>query len=558
LALHSGRFAFVNLILCFTFLFLPRILFCPPLFAAPLENIHSALQKVFEESSRSAVPESDVASFPHYSPALVSDVYLDNNYSPIWVDASGPTRRADILYNVLKKSSEEGLNPTDYSLSSLDALWQSSDPSSLAHLDILLTCTLHSYVSDVREGRIDPCKKNPDLFACARDRNIPMADLVNQMVSIGNLTDFLGDQAPETIQYNDLKRALSRYRKIETDGGWPTIPDGPLLKTGAKSTQIPLIRERLIASGDMVLSDPLKNELYYDGALVSAVIRFQKRHGLTQDGIIGNSTRAALNIPVSTKIRRIIINMERLRWISRDLNERYVLVNIASFRLSVFDNSGFLFEMPVIVGSSYRKTPVFSEYIQYIDFNPYWNIPPFIAITDILPKLKADASYLSDRKIRVFDGWKTDAVELSNDGINWAEITPSEMGGLKLRQDPGPLNPLGQVKFMFPNRFAVYLHDSPSKDLFERTERTFSSGCIRVSEPVKLASYLLGGESGGFDEATIQGIIDKGDRKVVSLQAPVAAHIIYLTVCVGPDGLIYFNRDIYGRDKILEKALFED
>jgi murein L,D-transpeptidase YcbB/YkuD len=212
--------------------------------------------------------------------------------------------------------------------------------------------------------------------------------------------------------------------------------------------------------------------------------------------------------------------------------------------------------MPVIVGNNYRETPVFSDVITYIEFNPFWNIPPTIARDDILPRLKKDPAWLSTMGIHVFDGWKADSVELFPETIQWDSISKSRMAAFKLRQDPGPNNFLGRVKFMFPNRFAVYLHDTPAQELFQRTIRTFSSGCIRLSKPLELAALLLEPDNNGWNPDKIRRTVDGGIRTVVKLKSPLPIHIVYLTAYTDSEGCVCFKKDIYGRDELLVKALF--
>jgi murein L,D-transpeptidase YcbB/YkuD len=250
------------------------------------------------------------------------------------------------------------------------------------------------------------------------------------------------------------------------------------------------------------------------------------------------------------------MNMERSRWISHDLGDVRVGVTIAGFKLVVFNDGKLELAMPVIVGKTYHKTPVFSDMIKYLEFNPFWNIPTGIARNEMLPKLKKDPMYLRERNIRVFSSWGEDAKELDSTKIDWNDVG-SNITRYKLRQDPGPANALGTVKFMFPNKYNVYLHDTPSHNLFQRTGRTFSHGCIRVSEPLELASYLLGGEEKGWGIDRVREIVSGGKRTIVSLEKPIPVHITYRTVWIGPDGTVRFSEDVYGRDKLLEKALYE-
>lgn len=486
----------------------------------------------------------------------IADVYRENGFEPLWVDARGPTRKAAVLLNVLKSSSNEGLDAEDYHPARIESLWDNLDSKSLASVDILLTSSLHAYVSDVREGRLDPCLKNPDLFTCARDRRIDPVDLIAEAMSVPDLNLFLQNQPPDNDQYRNLRNILKQYREIDKNGGWPEVPEGPVLKPGMNDPRVPLIRKRLSAAVLPMPSELNDDTFIYDDATADAVMQFQEVHGLDVDGIFGEATRTAMNVPASSIIRRILINMERLRWLSRGAGNRFVIVNIASFQLAVIEDAHIVLQMPVIVGKNYRETPVFSDLISYIEFNPFWNIPPSIAQNDILPKLKKDPSYLAEMGIHVFDGWQAEAKELDPALIQWDTISRSQAAAFKFRQNPGPKNFLGRVKFMFPNRFSVYLHDTPSQDLFKYTTRTFSSGCIRLSRPLELAAVLLEGNDNRWNPDMIRQTVESGTRTVAKLGSPIPIHIVYLTAYTDMSGCVCFSKDVYGRDRLLEQALF--
>jgi murein L,D-transpeptidase YcbB/YkuD len=264
-----------------------------------------------------------------------------------------------------------------------------------------------------------------------------------------------------------------------------------------------------------------------------------------------------MNIPVEKLIRRIVINMERWRWLSHDLGETRVEVNIAGFVLGVFKMESIELAMLVIVGKLQHETPVCSDMITYLEFSPYWNIPPSIAENEMLPELEKDSRYLAERSIRVFSSWAADAAELDSTGIDWDEVGDAIVR-YKLRQDPGPDNALGTVKFVFPNKHNVYLHDTPAHNLFGRSQRAFSHGCIRVSRPHELAAQLLGGEENGWGIDRIKEIIASRERTVVRLEEPVPVHIAYRTVWLDTDGSVHFREDVYGRDRLLEEALFQN
>ena len=287
-----------------------------------------------------------------------------------------------------------------------------------------------------------------------------------------------------------------------------------------------------------------------------SVKQFQTRHRLNPDGAVGPKTLAAMNISAHEIVRKIMINMARWRWQAHRLGEKYILVNIANFNLSGFNNGEVEINFPVIVGKSQAQTPVFSDNVQHVTFNPFWNIPVSIAKEEELAGLRNDPFYLAKRHIRVFPNWNEDAEELDSTTMDWNTISESQISGYRLRQDPGPWNALGSVKFIFPNKYDVYMHATSHPQLFQEKQRDFSHGCIRVSAPLVLAQFILSDGEKNWRQQEIEEIIQQGERKVVVAKTPVPVHITYQTTWVGDDGLVYFGRDIYGRDKKLGQALF--
>jgi murein L,D-transpeptidase YcbB/YkuD len=248
--------------------------------------------------------------------------------------------------------------------------------------------------------------------------------------------------------------------------------------------------------------------------------------------------------------------MARWRWQEHDLGSRYIIVNIANFDLKAVEDDQVVLNMAVIVGKFQHQTPVFSHRVQYVDFNPFWNIPNSIARNEELPELRKDPMYLVKRKVRLFSSWQNDAVELDSTAIDWNSVSPREMNRYLLRQDPGPWNALGPVKLVFPNRYNVYIHGTPTQELFEHSTRSFSHGCIRASQPLMLAEFALAKEKEDWSLQKIKEIVDSGKRKIVTVFAPLPVHITYQTVWVDKTGTIHFNNDIYGRDRKLAEILF--
>ncbi|MCI0667249.1 MAG: L,D-transpeptidase family protein [Methylococcaceae bacterium] len=522
--------------------------------AADETSLNAALRKVLNRQAADALGiEGRRMTAMQISEALLKR-YREQDLRPVWVTPEGPGERAAVLYETLKSAPEEGLRSEDYRVSELGSLWPSRKDEDLAKLEILLSVGLAAYMADAREGRADPRKLATELSASAQSRRVDPVDLAVEAVHAEDLGGFLASQPPAHVQYRRLKKALSEYRALAAEGEWQAVPGGETLKPGMESERIPIVRQRLIRSADLSSGGP--DSRRYDPDLETAVKRFQKRYHLDGDGAIGKKTVAAMNIPISQLIRRITINMERWRWLSRDLGDRRIFVNIAGFYLQGSHDGSIDLSMPVIVGEKYHKTPVFSASIQYLEFNPFWNIPSSIASDELYPELLKDRYHLKKKNIRMFLGSGQDAIEVDSSAIDWARVGRLGILRYRLRQDPGPKNSLGNVKFMFPNRFNVYLHDTPTQHLFKRSRRDFSHGCIRVSRPLELASYLLGGTEKGWDIEKMKKIIESRKRTVVNLEKPYPIHILYRTAAVDENGLVYFADDVYERDRMLEEALF--
>lgn len=362
--------------------------------------------------------------------------------------------------------------------------------------------------------------------------------------------------APPFFQYRELQKKLADYRALAARGGWPSIPAGNTLKPGMEDQRVTIIRKRLAVTRELTPEN--MDSAVFDAALAEAVERFQKRHNLNPDGVVGNQTLATMNVPVAVRIKQIIINMERYRWLKRKMSDRLVAVNIAGFEAFAGNPGKFDLKMPVIVGKQYHKTPVFSDTIKYVVINPYWNLTTSIASNETLPRLKKDPHYLEKHHMRIFQGWGPDAPELDATTIDWSKVSKKDMNRYRVRQDPGPDNALGTLKLVFPNKYNVYLHDTPAHGLFKQDRRAFSHGCIRMDRPAEMAAWVLGGEEKGWSLARVNEIVASRKRQVFVLDQPTPVYILYRTAFVNPeDNTLYFYEDIYGRDQLLAKALFD-
>ena len=479
---------------------------------------------------------------------VIPALYQERDYSPLWTNQH-PIRQ---LLDAIGSIGADGLDPADYHLAALEQLQQQTgskaSPAQLADFDILLTDSLVRLGYHLMIGKVDPVALdqnwNMDKTVGDLDTVLAMADAVTNG-SVDQLIDSLRPQAPI---YAQMKTALARVQRIAAAGGWQPLAEGPAIKPGMSDSRVPALRERLAVSGEFTGTD--RQSSVYDAALEQAVRLFQRRHGLEDDGIIGKGTLQALNVPVEQRIDQLRVNLERARWILRDLPADYVLVDIAGFHVSLVRDSNVVWETRAQVGKPYRTTPVFRSEITYMDMNPTWTVPPTILRKDVLPALKRDPEYLQKKNMRVLD---KQGNTIDPASVDWS-LYPAAGFPYMIRQDPGPANALGRIKFMFPNKHLVYLHDTPSKSLFDRTERAFSSGCIRIDKPYEFAELLLDDpQQWGPDE--ILKAIDNKQTRSVSLPQPITVLLLYWTVDFDADGNVVFKQDIYERDAAIVAGL---
>lgn len=473
--------------------------------------------------------------------------YAARQYEPVWVNTLGPLPRASSLVGAVLDAAKDGLEPADYITPGIQALFLAKDAAGMAKLEAALTWAFVRLTSDLASGRTVPGEVDPELFVHPHD--IDPAHILARAANVSDVRAVVMNLAPQTDAYRNLKAALERYRAIERLGGWTSMSQGRILRPGMRGPRVAELRQVLAERGEAV--DPDSD--HYDQALIDTVRDFQRRHGLTPDGAFGPSSRRALNMPVGKRIAQLVINMERLRWMPDDLGQRYAFVNLADFRLEVVFDNEVVYESRVVVGSNIDRTPVFSDRMTYLVVNPYWNIPPSIAGKEMLPKLREDPYALEKKGIRVFANWGATAPEIDPGEIDWHNVSSTRFP-YKLRQDPSRRNALGRIKFMFPNKFNIYLHDTPSKAHFRRTVRNFSHGCIRVEEPFRLAKLLLGG-NGRWTDERFDGALASMKRRSISLNQPVNVHLTYLTAWVDRSGVVQFRTDVYKRDRRLTTAL---
>ncbi|MEQ8346583.1 MAG: L,D-transpeptidase family protein [Sneathiellaceae bacterium] len=528
--------------------------------------------------------------------------YTARTFRPAWSGADASSRLQQLL-QAIDEAGRHGLPPARYhqaflqqalALLPADLSETKLAPGLRADLDIAASDAFLTLAGHYMSGQVRPQSFDPEwtIHAVPGDP-VPV---LQEAERTGDLRRALAATMPQKPGYQALRTALERLTALAEEGPWPVVPDGPSLKPGMYDIRVPVLRDRLIASGDMaavtpppamspmppgrvavepaedwesgpgivaaagpvepaVIDFPALAEAY-EGDLVAGLLHFQRRHGLEPDGVVGPKTLAALNVSLADRIRQVELNLERWRWLPADLGRRYVLVNIAGQDYRLIEDGVERLYGRTIVGQAYRSTPVFSDEIEYLVFNPKWTVPRRLAIEDKLPKIKEDPDFLRREGFTVYTGWGEDAVEIQPEYIDWHGLSKNNFP-FRLVQAPGDLNALGRVKFLFPNKYDVYLHDTPSRHLFERATRTFSSGCIRVEHPLSLAEHLLSTER-GWDRARIEGALERDTERWIRLSEPVPVHLLHWTAWLDPDGTLQFRDDLYGRDALLDDALAPD
>lgn len=484
------------------------------------------------------------------------DAYHENGLVALWMTESGPDSHARALLTAIGTAAEHGLDPQDYHYQHLLSRWQLADGRPSAELDMLITDALISWVNDVNHGRVHTDPEHPNRYINSRDRRTSAAAIVTAFRDHPDPEACLAGLFPRHRHYKGLQAALARYRLLNQRGGWDAMPESKsTLHPGESGPVIPAIRRRLSVTGLYTDMGAESGSQVYDSELVEAVKRFQLYNGLAPDGVIGKQTVAVMGQTVGERIALIEMNLECWRWLDHELGDAYILVDIAGYDVQGVRNDRVEVEMRGIVGKLHHESPVFSDSIKYMEFNPYWNLTPSIARHETVPKLRKNSDYLAKNHMRVFDGWGPAARELNPDTIDCsAVINP---GKYKFRQDPGPCNALGRVKFIFPNKYSIYLHDTPNHTLFERAERSFSHGCIRLSEPTELAKWILDVDESDWTGATVDTVLEGYERTVKTLQTPLPVHLTYESAWIDGDGQLRFAPDVYGRDLLLQQALYE-
>lgn len=506
------------------------------------------------EEYRGGFPEGEDVNFYQQ----LNEFYEQRYHRSIWFEEGQFKRNPKPLIREIKNSYAEGLNPADYHLQFIEDcikdgnLFSDQSLDKRALLDILLTNAYLSLASDYLNGKID-AEIIIDDYNYQAD-SLKEQNLLEELLEKKDIVQTLKQLLPQTENYKKLKQKLADYRNSEKINEWPQIDSGELLVEEAEGQRVVQLITNLSARNYLNL-DQISTNNYFDQSVKRAVVRFQLDNGLKADGVVGAKTLKALNISLDHRIKQLIINMDRWRWLPENLGSRYIYVNIADYNLKLYEDDQIIMEMKTIVGQEQRSTPVFSDTIKYLVMNPYWYVPKSIAVKDKLPLIKKDYTYLKENNYSLFQYTGNNKLEeIDPAEIDWSKINKDNFNYL-LRQNPGNENALGRVKFMFPNRFSVYLHDTPGQYLFSETERSFSSGCIRIERPIDLAEYLLSDQE-TWNRENIKVEMTKDEEKIVYLKNPIKIYLQYNTAWVDSLGNLNFREDIYSRDQKIIKEYF--
>ena len=543
-------------------LLLPALLANPgPNFAAPQSDEVSRAIRAWLEAA--ATPQGVwIGCEPIHAGQDLVEFYRGRDYRPVWVASDGPSKAARELVAAVGQVDRHGLLPQDYHFSCLSA-WLSPplvhrpavlEAKELAGMDIVLADAFVNLATHLAAGKVDPRTIYPQWLSPGKKTEVFrwLADIA----APEDVRRVLAQAAPDSVEYRAAKAEARRLREVVAAGGWPEVAPGETLRAGDRASRVRQIRARLADEGDFRNRQTgAQDDTFFDADLARAVAAFQQRQGLSPDGAVGRETLAALNRSAQDRLRCVRVNLERWRWIPRDLGRRHIIVNAAAFELQAFREGRMVLEMPVIVGEAYTRTPVFSRDMTYLVVNPYWNVPPGVLARKILPKIKNDPGYLAAHHFELIRGWKEPAELMDPRRVDWSTVHPGNFPG-RLRQRPGPWNSLGRIKFIFPNDFSVYLHDTPDRHLFNRPARAFSSGCIRVKKPVDLALFVLETDPSWSPER-LDRTLAEGKPTTVTVKDPVTVHLLYWTFWVDPQGRAQYRKDIYDRDGVLWKALNE-
>lgn len=495
---------------------------------------------------------------------LVRLFYRDRAFRLAWFKNGELVPQASKFKEVINNAKDEGLDPNDYKLKDFDQLYQAyqneKDDAKRAQLqqelDIALTASYFHYGTDFYKGQTNP-KENKNSISWKVKRNKIKLNKALQTILKERESKYpYYEFAPLHPEYNGLRTALKKYRTLQQNGEWPKIEPVKKLQLKDTSPQVAVIRKRLLMEYDPARARSLQaqNDSVFDESLATLVKKFQTLNGVKADGVVGPETVKLMNISIEDRIDQLIINMERWRWIPKSFEDKYIFVNIPEYTMHVKDKGKEVLSMKVIVGKEMNSTPIFSDKLEYVVFAPFWNVPKSIVENEIKPNMLRNPNFLESQDMEIIKGDRKNFQRISASSIDWSGVTQQNFKYL-IRQRPGPKNSLGLVKFLFPNEFNVYLHDTPYDALFNQEQRGFSHGCVRLERPAELAEYLLKDDP-KWSPSAIRDAMNGKEEQWVVLKEKVPVYIVYFTSWVDDQGNVYFSKDLYGHDDNLKKEYF--
>ncbi len=481
----------------------------------------------------------------------IKDFYAKRDFKPLWFDNAGVSPRGKALLAALAKADDHGIGPATYGMPKLAERAAKAGAKEREEVEIELTVAYLGYAGDIISGTVSNPRRVGGTF---RDAKRPdTKKLLDDAAAAPDMAKFLENLPPDTRRYKSVLAALHKYREFEKKGGWPRVDAGPTLKSGMKHPRVAQVRKRLLVTGDLASMGGEAD--LFDGALVTAVKKFQLRHGLIDDGNVGAGTVAEMNVPAKDRVEQLVINLERRRWLAGYLGDRYIYVNIADHDLKIVEKGKTVYTSRVVVGRPFHETPVFSATMQYIELNPYWNVPYSIATKELLPVIKKAPGYLPSNEYLLLARMGDNNSAIDPASVDWSQYGPGNFP-FHIRQQPGPRNALGTAAFIFPNPHNVFIHDTPNRSIFSLEDRYFSHGCVRVQNPWNLAIFLLKEQDGGqWTEDRIRKVVETREQTKINLKNPIAVHITYLTGWAEQDGTVHFRKDAYKRDATLKAAM---
>ncbi len=484
-----------------------------------------------------------------YSNALQA-FYAERNYEPYWLRRSAPSGDAEDLLEIIEESWTHGLNPKSYHLENIKVLWNQKDKQNLSDLDLLLSDAYLRLAQDLTGIRVDPSPlKSSKRFW---RQPIEAQVLLGMLAKSGDVERLLKSLEPQGKTYGRLRQELQDLVRDAPPAYESVLPIrmSGSLRPYESSKVVPVLRYRL------GLPENTVEPYVYDDSLAAAVIKFQRENSLKDDGIVGGQTLNILNISKEQKIHQVIANLERLRWVDENKPDKFVVVNIPSATLWAVDNGKVEFEMPVIVGRQKRPTNMFITEIEGVRFNPNWTVPPTIKKDDILPKLRENPDYLSEKGMELIGMTEEGQMTLDPTVIDWSTITEADLKYLRFVQDAGDNNPLGRVRVLMPNRYNIYLHDTNEKNYFDKAGRAVSSGCVRMKDPERMAAFIMRNRS-TWEDGDMEAMFAQGKTRDISIDTPIPVYMLYYTVWINQNGDLVYGNDLYGHDENLIKMLSE-